>query len=113
MLLLDGGAAAIPRVEADLERIAGRPIEVIDWTRQLAQIATATKVEASALLAFALVATLVTFVLGGIAIVRSVAASGDRGRDAAGHRVHPPPDDHRRRRPARRGGRRRASAAPR
>ena len=76
MLLLDGGAATIPRVEADLERIAGRPIEVIDWTRQLAQITTATKVETSALLAFALVATLVTFVLGGIAIVRSVAASG-------------------------------------
>ena len=33
LLLLDGGAATIPRVEADLERIAGRPIEVIDWTR--------------------------------------------------------------------------------
>ena len=76
MLLLDGGTAAIPRVEADLEQIAGRPIEVIDWTRQLAQIATATRVEASALLAFAIVATIVTFVLGGIAIVRSVAASG-------------------------------------
>ncbi len=76
MLLLDGGVAAIPRVEADLERLAGRPIEVIDWTRQLGQITTATKVESSALLAFALVATLVTFVLGGIAIVRSVAASG-------------------------------------
>ena len=76
MLLVDGGAATIPRVEADLERIAGRPIEVIDWTRQLAQITTATKVESSALLAFALVATLVTFVLGAIAIVRSVAASG-------------------------------------
>jgi ABC-type lipoprotein release transport system permease subunit len=76
MLLLDGGAAAIPRVEADLQRIAGHPIEVIDWTRQMDQIATATKVESSALLAFALVATLVTFVLGAIAIVRSVAASG-------------------------------------
>jgi ABC-type lipoprotein release transport system permease subunit len=76
MLLLDGGPAAMPRVEADLERLAGHPIEVIDWTRQLAQITTATKVESSALLAFALVATLVTFVLGGIAIVRSAAASG-------------------------------------
>jgi ABC-type lipoprotein release transport system permease subunit len=76
LLLLDGEAAAIPRVEADLERIAGRPIEVIDWTQQIAHLATATKVESSALLAFALVATLVTFVLGGIAIVRAVAASG-------------------------------------
>jgi ABC-type lipoprotein release transport system permease subunit len=76
MLLLDGGTAAIPRLETDLERIAGHPVEVIDWTRQMDQIATATKVESSALLAFALVATLVTFVLGAIAIVRSVAASG-------------------------------------
>ena len=100
MLLLDAGTAAIPRVEADLEEIAGRPIEVIDWTRQLAQITTATRVEASALLAFAVVATIVDVrarrdrhrpVGGGVR---------GRGRDAAGDRVHPPPDHHRRRRPA-------------
>ena len=76
MLLLDGGAAAIPRCEADLERLAGRPIEVIDWTRQLRPDRDGDEVESSALLAFALVATLVTFVLGGIAIVRTAAASG-------------------------------------
>ena len=83
MLLLDGGARGHPRVEADLERLAGRPIEVIDWTRQLAQVATATKVESTALLAFALVATLVTFVLGGDRHRPDGGGVRRRGRDAA------------------------------
>ena len=76
MLLLDGGAATLPRLQADLERLAGRPIEAVDFSRYVQQAASGTDVESTALLTFALVAALVTIVLGGIAVVRTTAGTG-------------------------------------
>ncbi len=75
VLGLAAGRASLPRLQADLEDIAGRPIEAVDFSQGLAKARTATDVESSALLAFAAVAAIVTAVLGGIAIVRAVAAS--------------------------------------
>ncbi len=49
LLLLDGGTATLPRLQADLERLAGRPIEAVDFTRVITQSSAAADVETTAL----------------------------------------------------------------
>jgi hypothetical protein len=70
VVALDGGAATIPRFEADLERIAGRPVEVISQAGVLGDVSTVLRLESGGLLAFAIAALGAALVFGGIVLSR-------------------------------------------
>jgi hypothetical protein len=73
---LDGGTATIPRFEADLQRIAGRPVEVMSLPDlELGDVRTALHLETGALLAFAVAALGAAMVFGGIALLRGATSS--------------------------------------
>jgi hypothetical protein len=76
---LDGGAATIPRLEADIQRIGGRAIEVVSFAELFgAAVRTPLRVETAGLLAFAFAAFGAALVFGAIAVLRStIAATGD------------------------------------
>jgi FtsX-like permease family/MacB-like periplasmic core domain len=76
VVTLAGGTATIPRLEADLERIAGRPIEVMSLPDlEIGDARTALHLETGGLLAFAVAALGAAIVFGGIALLRGATSS--------------------------------------
>jgi cell division protein FtsX len=74
---LRNGAADLPKLQADVTKLAGRPAEVRDASADLKRITAATHLERDALYGFAAAAALAALVLVGQAVVRMVAASID------------------------------------
>jgi FtsX-like permease family len=75
---LEGGEATIPRLEADLQRIAGRPVEMVSLTNLFGLSRTPLRVESTGLLTFGLAAFGAALVFGAIAVLRvTTAASSD------------------------------------
>jgi hypothetical protein len=75
---LDGGGATVPRLEADVRRIAGRAVEVVSLEGLFGYARTPLRVETVGLLAFAFAAFGAAVVFGAIAVLRgTTAARGD------------------------------------
>lgn len=76
VVTLDGGTATIARFEADLQRLAGRPVEVMSMQdMEISSARTALRLENGALLAFAAAALAAAIVFGGIALLRGKTSS--------------------------------------
>ena len=77
LVRLEGGRAAIDELSRQVDQLAGRPVEVMDVSLFVHSVRTATGLESTALLAFAVTAGLVVVVLGGIWVSRATSASAD------------------------------------
>lgn len=75
LVRLRGGAADMARFEADMARLAGRPVEMKDAAAELKRQTNATHLERNALYGFAAAAALAALILVGQAAVRMVASS--------------------------------------
>ncbi len=70
LVRLDGGEAAIDELSREVDQLAGRPVEVMDVNVFVQSARTATRLESTALLAFAITAGLVVLVLGAVWVGR-------------------------------------------
>ena len=75
LIRLRDGQQHVDQFSRDLDRLAGRPVEIRRAADIVKQSKKATSLESNALLAFALAAALATVVLVGQSIVRLIAAS--------------------------------------
>jgi ABC-type lipoprotein release transport system permease subunit len=79
LVRLRGGDADFSKFAKDVDRIAGRPVEVIRAKDQVATARKATNLERNALFAFAFAAGVAALVLVGQAVIRLVASSAADG----------------------------------
>jgi len=80
MVRLRGGAADIPAFQAELDKVAGHPVETMNVVADERSVRATTRFEAAGLAAFALAAYLAAVVLIGQAVIRFViGATADLG----------------------------------
>ncbi len=77
LVRVDGGPAGLAEVSREVDRIAGRPVELIDVAVLVHPVRRAIQLETAALLGFAITAALVVAVLGAIWMGRAAGASAE------------------------------------